>query len=107
LRKLKLLGVLLAMMAVIASSTASPALATHWDVYSDEWGDCGYMQVGWDYHIIGDYYEPEYSTFEECHNYWLYSDDWGLFGPKWDDEEDDHHHWDDDDDHYWDSPYHP
>ena len=88
MRKLKLLGVLLVMMAVTVASAASPAMATHWDLYSDEWGDCGYMQEGWDYDLFTGEAEPEYSPFEECHNYWLYSDDWGLFGPKCEDDED-------------------
>jgi hypothetical protein len=87
LRKLKLLGVLLAMIAVTVASTVSPAMATHWDLYSDEWGDCGYMQEGWDYDLFTGEPEPEYSPFEECHNYWLYSDDWGLFGPECGDDE--------------------
>jgi hypothetical protein len=85
LRKLKLLGVLLSMMAVTLSSTVAPAMATHWDEWSDEWGDCGYM-IEWDYNIISGEYEPEYSPFEECHDYWRTSDEWGLFGPEWDDE---------------------
>ena len=96
MRKLKLLGVLLVMMAVTVASAASPAMATHWDLYSDEWGDCGYM-IEWDYNIISGQYEEEYSPFEECHNYWLYSDEWGLFGPECGDKRDDP--WDDSHDH--------
>ncbi len=52
LRKLKLLGALLAMMALIASSTVAPAMADHWDFYDDEWGECGWFfgyPFGWYY----------------------------------------------------------
>ncbi len=107
MRKLKLLGVLLAMMAVTVSSTASPAMATHWDLYSDEWGDCGYVIQDWDYNIFSGEYEPEYSPFEECHNYWRYSDHWGPLGPDWEDHEHDDS-WDGpyDHEHYDDGPFH-
>ena len=36
MRKLKLLGALLAVMAIVASSTISPAMANHWDDDDDE-----------------------------------------------------------------------
>lgn len=108
MRKLKLLGVLLATMAVTVASAASPAMATHWDLYSDEWGDCGYTLEEWDYNIFSGEYEPQYSPFEECHDYWRTSDDWGLFGPECGDDERDGP-WDgpyDHDEHEDDGPFH-
>jgi hypothetical protein len=45
LRKLKLLAALLAMMTVIALSTASPAMAYHWDYYDDPLGECGWVPI--------------------------------------------------------------
>ncbi len=93
MRKLKLLGALLAVMAVVASSTLSPAMANHWDDDDDE--DEGLLdgcflgtrevdQLVWEPTIFG-YEKPEVVTLKEpC-------DDEG------DDDDDDWH--DDDDNH--------
>jgi hypothetical protein len=87
LRKLKLLGVLLAMMAVLASSTVAPAMANHWDDdddHRDRNDNCfmGYREedrVVYKETIFGTT-EPEVVTLKvPC---------------------DDDHDWDDDD-HHW------
>jgi hypothetical protein len=95
LRKLKLLGVLLATMAVIASSTVSPAIAAHWDYYADPWGECGWerhFQPGW-----GWYWWPQ-DDDPACHENWEHWDDddehWDDDDEDWDDDDED---WDDDD----------
>ncbi len=90
MRKLKLLGALLAVMAVVASSTMSPAIANHWHDDDDDNGDdncfLGTQEVQelvWVETIFGTW-EPEVVTYE------VPCDDE-------DDDDDDHH--DDDDDH--------
>jgi hypothetical protein len=55
LRKLKLLGALLAMMALIASVSVAPAMADHWYIYEDPEGECGWF-VGY-----------PYSWYYDCH----------------------------------------
>jgi hypothetical protein len=95
LRKLKLLGVLLAMMAVVVSSTASPALARHWDYYDDPWGQCGWNEV-WEWSYVFERWDFEGYEYD-CHRYWSDFD-------RWDD--DDHRNWDDDDHRNWDDDDH-
>ncbi len=86
MRKLKLLGALLAVMAVMASSSVSPAVASHWDYYWDEWGVCG-----WNWHWWG------WSDLQ-CHDYDPWGPYWGpssSWSPSFTAD-----HWDDDDDHW-------
>jgi len=92
LRKLKLLGALLAVMAVMVSSAVSPAIARHWDIWDDPWGQCGWewrLWPGWGWYW--DY---------GCHD----DDRWGFtsWAPVWgpvgvwdlDDHDDDDDDWD-------------
>ncbi len=57
MKKLKLVGALLAMMALIAASTVSPAMADHWFFYEDPEGECGWDWLledpywGYDCHV--------------------------------------------------------
>ncbi len=94
MRKLKLLGALLAVMAVVASSTISPAMANHWhEDEEDEGLDACFMgtqeveELVWVTNIFG-YEEPEIVKYNvPCEE----DDD-----DDWDDDED---HGDDDDNH--------
>jgi hypothetical protein len=88
LRKLKLLGVLLAMMAVIASSTVSPALAWHWDDDDDDGDDACFMGYREEDRIV--YEETIFGTTEP---------EVVTLRVPCDDEDDDDH---DDDDDFWD-----
>ncbi len=119
MRKLRLLAALLAVVAAMVASSVSPATATHWDLYDDEWGVCG-----WNWTPIWPYWEYD------CHHYFgpVWGPSWVGFDSRdvdrldrhrWDvdrvdhlhnldddhdhphnlDDDDDHHHlWDDDDD---------
>ncbi len=89
MRKLKLLAALLAMMAVIVSSTVAPAMARHWDIYDDPWGECGWYEV-WDYSYVFERWEFEGYEYD-CHRNWP---DWDDDDERWDDDDED---WDDDD----------
>ena len=105
MRKLKLLAALLAVMAVVVSSIASPAMARHWDYYDDPWGECGWMEV-WDDSIFYPYYEfegyeydchrnyPDFDRYHDHDDYWdrYHDDDWDeRDGPRQPDWEDDDH----------------
>ncbi len=73
-QKMRLLMALLAMMALIVSSMASPATADHWDYEDDPEGECGWMEV-WDESIFYPYWEFEGYEYD-CHeNWWDWNDD--------------------------------
>jgi hypothetical protein len=99
LRKLRLLAAMLAVVAAMVASSVSPATATHWDLYDDEWGVCG-----WNWTPIWPYWEYD------CHHYFgpVWGPSWVGFDSRdvdrldrhrWDVDRVDHDHLDDDHDH--------